>query len=61
MDNDKINECCKDAKNLVEVNRTKAANRMDPSQKGFLVTRNCAICHRNHYELNVDPIKIGMD
>jgi uncharacterized OB-fold protein len=53
-------DCCKDPENLVEVSSSPAVNQMDPTQKGKLIKRQCKVCGRNHYELSVDPVKLGL-
>ena len=36
-------------------------NQSDPNAKGVAYHHRCKICGRNHYGINVDPVKVGVD
>ena len=47
---DGLYKCCANTLNLVVVKKS-----------DDMVTKVCRICHRNHYELSVEPIPIGIE
>lgn len=44
--------CCQDERNLGEPEATE--------QREDLVVRVCKVCERRHFELAVDPVKVGV-
>lgn len=48
-----INSCCQDPENLKEIERRTS------DDGSILVVRQCAICERRHYELQVKPIIVN--
>jgi hypothetical protein len=59
MNNNGINECCKNADNLKEIER-KPVTYADGGDAGVLVTRHCEVCGRKHYEHQVKPLHVGV-
>lgn len=48
--------CCQDPTNLVEAPLPKG-QPLPP--QGDLTLRVCAVCNRRHFELEVDPARLG--
>jgi hypothetical protein len=44
-----VNDCCKQPHNLIA-----------KKERQDLVIRVCSVCGRRHFELTVDPIKLGI-
>jgi len=49
-----VNECCKVAENLIEIER-----RENKVQGAVMVVRQCQVCQRKHYEMSIDPLALN--
>ena len=52
IDSPTIAACCQQDENLKQ-------QPGDPQRKDLVVLM-CAVCHRRHYELTIDPVDVGM-
>lgn len=47
-----LHACCQDTNNLKEIERRKVDG-------GTFIVRQCQVCQRKHYELDVEPIVLA--
>ena len=45
-----VNKCCDKPENLV----------FDEARQRDLIVRKCKVCGRRHYELSLDPVRLGL-
>jgi hypothetical protein len=45
-----VNECCAKPENRVELER----------RDNGVVVQKCSVCDRRHYEMEVDPVEVGV-
>ena len=57
-----VKDCCKDVRNLVEIERRKATIKSNGAadQEGSFVVRQCQKCNCKHHELSLPPLKYGV-
>lgn len=50
-------QCDESLREIVETRKNGA--KSDTGQYADVVVKRCSLCGRNHYEINVDPVRLG--